>query len=391
MNIDRHASRRFTRRNFLWVSGGALVSAYALGLTGCGGQAGSGEEVTVLNLSPLTGPYSTYGDWYVDGSNMAAENINAEGGIGGEMRISVVHEDTRGLANQAVPILQRYAGQGVTYVLTSLSSQTLALAPIAQQQQIVLMNGGAQSNELGGVDYLYNDIPLIENEANVLTEYLVKEGGFETAAILHTDDDGGQSAAGSLEEGFTAAGGEVVDTASGSFGGTDFRSQLTTLETSNADVLLLGAFGEDSKIMIDQVRSTGWDVQLANTSWVTIPEVLNDPDAEGLIHTSIPFNPSENFAQEYRDEYGEAPSQYVGNYYDAVTIFATAYEHAQQQGYGTDGEAIRRSIEEIKTFDSSYGSQLTFAENNVASRPLNVSRIESSESVVLAENYGQGQ
>jgi branched-chain amino acid transport system substrate-binding protein len=395
MSTNGHTGYGLTRRGFLKMSGGVLASAYALGLAGCGGQSqggSAGNEVTIVGLFPLTGSYASYGDWFVNGSKMAAEDINSEGGIGGKTRINAKFEDTKGLADQAVPIFQRYAGQGVPYIMSSLSSQTLALVPIAQRQKIVLMNGGAQSDALGGASpYLYNDIPLIENEAIVLTEYLVKEKGFETAAILHTDDDGGRSAAQDLKQGFNAAGGKVIATASGPFGGTNFRSQLTKLKASKADVLLLGAFGQDSKNMIDQVREIGWDVQIANTSWVAIPEVLDDTEAEGLIHTSIAFNPGESFKKEYQKKYGGELSYYVGNYYDAITIFATAYKRAQQKGYGTNGEAIKKSIDEIKTFDSIYGDKLTFAENNVASRPLDVSVIKGGESVVVAKKYGAGQ
>lgn len=395
MSTDGYTGRGLTRRGFLRLSGGALASAYALGLAGCGGQSEGGsasDEVTIIGLFPLTGSYASYGDWFTNGAKMAAKDINSEGGIGGKTKINVKFEDTQGLPDKAVPIFQRYAGQGVPYMMSSLSSQTLALVPIAESQKVTLINGGAQSDALGGASpYLYNDIPLIENEAIVLTEYLVKEKDFKQAAILHTDDDGGKSAAEDLKKGFTQAGGEVVATAGGPFGGTDFRSQLTKLERSGADVLLLGAFGQDSKNMIDQVREIGWDVQIANTSWVAIPEVLKSDSAKDLIHTSIAFNPGQSFKEKYKNEYGGELSYYVGNYYDAVNIFANAYEQVQQKGNEANGESIKNAIDKIKTFDSIYGDQLTFAENNVASRPLDVSVIKGGESVVVAKKYGQGQ
>ena len=59
-------------------------------------------------------------------------------------------------------------------------------------------------------------------------------------------------------------------------------SHWRKLRSTNPDVLLLGAFGQDSANIINQVREIGWDVPLANTSWVAIPAVLENPAAEGL-------------------------------------------------------------------------------------------------------------
>jgi len=50
----RSVERRWTRRDFLKVGGGALVGAYALGTTGCGGGSGSGE-LTVLTWGSTSG------------------------------------------------------------------------------------------------------------------------------------------------------------------------------------------------------------------------------------------------------------------------------------------------------------------------------------------------
>jgi branched-chain amino acid transport system substrate-binding protein len=118
-------------------------------------------------------------------------------------------------------------------------------------------------------------------------------------------------------------------------------------------------------------------VPLANTSWVAIPAVLENPAAEGLRLTTIPFEPSEEFQQEYQEKYGEAPdSAFIGNYYDGVMIFAEAFEHVCDSGAETvSGAALADAMREIGTFDSVYGSELTF-EDGTASRPIELAVIE---------------
>ncbi|MFD2090748.1 ABC transporter substrate-binding protein [Blastococcus deserti] len=366
----------------------------AVVMTGCGTSSGSGggsaaggggtgegyacdaDEVTIGGLWAQSGPQAAYGEWFANGTEMAVEHINADGGIGGRTQIRLQVEDTRALPEPAVVAFQGMVSDGIQYVLSSFSSQTLALAPIAANEEVVLINGGAQSDALGEQGpFLFNTIPLLRNESVALAEKLY-EDGVQSAAIIYTSDDGGEAARENFEEAFTELGGEITGVESGEFGGTDFRSQLTKLRSTDPEVLLLGAFGQDSANIINQVREIGWDVPLANTSWVAIPAVLENPAAEGLRLTTIPFEPSEEFQQEYQQKYGEAPtSAFIGNYYDGVKIFAEAFEHVCDSGAETvSGAALADAIREIETFDSVYGSELTF-EEGTASRPIDLAVI----------------
>jgi branched-chain amino acid transport system substrate-binding protein len=370
----------------------AMATAAAV-MTGCGtsssgsgggSASGSGEgyacdadEVTIGGLWAQSGPQATYGEWFANGTEMAIEDINSEGGIGGKTKVKLTVEDTQALPEPAVVAFQGMVSDGIQYVLSSFSSQTLALAPIATNEEVVLINGGAQSDALGEQgDFLFNTIPLLRNESVALAEKL-HDDGVKSAAIIYTSDDGGQAARENFETAFKDLGGEVTGVESAEFGGTDFRSQLTKLRSTNPDVLLLGAFGQDSQNIISQTREIGWDVPLANTSWVAIPAVLENPAAEGLRLTTIPFEPSAEFQKEYEDKYGSAPKNaFIGNYYDGVKIFAEAFEKVCDDGAETvSGAALADAMREIGTFDSIYGSKLTF-ENGTASRPIELAVIK---------------
>jgi branched-chain amino acid transport system substrate-binding protein len=358
------------------TSGGSESGSASGGGDGEGYACGA-DEVTIGGLWAQSGPQAAYGEWFANGTEMAIEDINAEGGIGGETQIRLEVEDTRALPEPAVIAFQGMVSDGIQYVLSSFSSQTLALAPIAANEEVVLINGGAQSDALGEQGpFLFNTIPLLRNESTALAEKL-HEDGVRSAAIIYTSDDGGEAARKNFEEAFTELGGEITGIESAEFGGTDFRSQLTKLRSTNPEVLVLGAFGQDSNNIISQVREIGWDVPLANTSWVAIPAVLENPAAEGLRLTTIPFEPSEEFQQEYQEKYGEAPSSaFIGNYYDAVMIFAEAFEQVCDSGAETvSGAALADAMREIGTFDSVYGSELVF-EEGTASRPIELAVIQ---------------
>lgn len=368
----------------------AATTAVAV-VTGCGtssvsgsASAGGGQgydcgasEVTIGGLWAQSGPQAAYGKWFANGAGMAVDGINAKGGIAGKTKIRLEVKDTKALPEPAVVAFNGMVSDGIQYVLSAFSSQTLALGPIATSKRVVLVNGGAQSDALGDQGkFVFNTIPLLRNESVVLAEKLWKDG-VRSAAIIYTSDDGGKAARQDFETAFTKLGGKVTGAESAEFGGTDFRSQLTKLRSGNPDVLLLGAFGQDSNNIISQVREIGWNVPLANTSWVAIPSVLSNPAAEGLRLTTIPFKPSEAFQQQYQQKYGEAPkSAFIGNYYDAVTIFAEAFQNVCKSGAKTvTGAALADEIRKISTFDSVYGSKLVF-KDSTASRPIELAVIK---------------
>ena len=86
----RPAFASFNRRSALKLGAGA-VAASALGAPGIL-RAQSGP-IRIGHLTPMTGFLGTLGGWAVEGAKMAAEEINAAGGINGRM-IELMSEDS---------------------------------------------------------------------------------------------------------------------------------------------------------------------------------------------------------------------------------------------------------------------------------------------------------
>ncbi|MBX5469691.1 MAG: ABC transporter substrate-binding protein [Thermoleophilaceae bacterium] len=366
----------------------ATVAACGSSSSGSSGKGGSGQpdKVTFAALLPLTGPNAGYGKFEVNGVKMAADEINAAGGIGGKTKIELAIEDSQASPEQTVTAFNRaYSEHKMPVAISVGSSSILALVPLSKQRDVLLLNGGSQGDELAGAsDMLFSTIHLIRNEVAVLAPYLVKNVGLKRGAVLYIDDDLGRAGLKDFKQDFTAAGGQVVATASHEPGATDMRSQLARLRNANPDVLFLASYGDDAHVAVNQTRQLGWDVRLAGPSLVALPDIIADKDAEGLIHTPIVFRPQKQFADEYQQKFNEAPGHpYVGTYYDAVKVAAQAYQYAQEHGYGTDGKGIAKAISEIKTFPTSFGGDITFDDQGVAKRPIAIAIDKGGKSVVV--------
>src|ERR1017187_3759516 len=130
--------------------------------------AAQGNPIKIGAILPLTGSGASYGVWMKGGAEMAAEEINAAGGIAGR-KLEVIYEDHAADASKAVNAMRRLVEvEKVPFSLTSYSSPTLAVQPIAAQNKVVIMNGGGQSDSLADKDYLYNNIPVVSNEVGVI-------------------------------------------------------------------------------------------------------------------------------------------------------------------------------------------------------------------------------
>src|SRR5574342_205384 len=102
--------------------------------------AGQQAPIKIGAILPLTGSGASYGVWMKGGTEIAAEEINAAGGIMGR-KLQVIFEDHAADASKAVTGMRRLVEvEKVPFTLTSYSSPTLAVQPIAAQHRVVLMN-----------------------------------------------------------------------------------------------------------------------------------------------------------------------------------------------------------------------------------------------------------
>ena len=88
---------RNRKGTFGWVLAGVLVAATAIGLGVGSDPALAGEAVKLGVLMPVSGTLAYDGGLTIDGIKLAAEEINAGGGIDGKMKIDLVVEDSAGL------------------------------------------------------------------------------------------------------------------------------------------------------------------------------------------------------------------------------------------------------------------------------------------------------
>ena len=134
------------------LAGAMLVSA----LAGCGGNTSSSSETSstdestasgtafkVGGTAPLTGTAAIYGNAVKNGAELAAEEINAEGG---DIQFEVVFEDDENNTEKAVSAYNALKDEGIQLSLGAVTSKPgEAIAPLLEEDHIFALTPSASS------------------------------------------------------------------------------------------------------------------------------------------------------------------------------------------------------------------------------------------------------
>ena len=111
-------------------------------LTGCGGgETAEAETIKLGVIGPLTGDYSMYGVAVEQGAKLAAEEINAAGGVNGK-EIEIIAYDSKGDKTEGVNAYNRLRDQdGISALIGgTFSGVTLAIKEIAVEDGMPVLS-----------------------------------------------------------------------------------------------------------------------------------------------------------------------------------------------------------------------------------------------------------
>jgi branched-chain amino acid transport system substrate-binding protein len=136
------------KRRGVLKAGAAVAAVGAMGFPAI--SRGQAEAIRIGHLTPLTGFLGPLGEYAVMGVNLAAEEINAGGGVMGR-KIELIAEDSvnpQTASTKAQRLIERDKVAAIVGEISSASG--LAIAQVAQRNKILFFNTGCNSDELRG-------------------------------------------------------------------------------------------------------------------------------------------------------------------------------------------------------------------------------------------------
>ena len=348
-----------------------------LAVLACGGDNEPAEPTAIPTpLTPLvigvmesvTGPGETYGTVAVQAKQMAADEINAAGGVNGRS-LEFVVEDSQCSAKDAITAYNKLTDvDGVKIILgTSCSGAMLGVAPLAEADGVVLFSGLASNPDIANAgDYIFrtqiSDVQVGINTGNVLWA----DGVRRLATITEATDYAEGVRRTSVEQ-FEKRGGTLATAERYGSDVTDFRSQLTKLLNADPDALHIAPQSEFAAgTIIKQARELGYQGPVYSETvsvGTTALEVAGEA-ATGMKAITADLDPDNKKAQEVlanfrrRYDYVTLP-WHLGSAYDDVYIAA---ECLKQTNDDQDADGFRDCLYGI-TWSGAIGDNYSFDAN----------------------------
>ncbi|CAN5251813.1 ABC transporter substrate-binding protein [soil metagenome] len=313
-------------------------------------------DIKIGVAEALSGGAAQYGVAIRNGFQLAADEINAAGGVGGN-KIVMVIEDEQGKKEEAINVLKKliFQDQVVMVFGPTLSNSAQAADPIAQAAKTVVFGTSNTADGITSIgDYVFRNSV---TEADVLPETLkmaVAKSGVKKVAVLYgADDVFTKSGYDNFVKALTDLKIPVTTTETFAKGDVDFKAQLTKIAATNPDAIVLSALlAEGGPIMV-QARQIGIKVPFIGGNGmnsVKIFELATGGAANGLYvgspwssQAATPANTK--FVKSYTDKYSTAPDQFAAQAYDAMYIAASAMKNVRWTGkLAEDRTALRNAL-----------------------------------------------
>ncbi len=367
-----------------------LAGAVALVLAGAVAAQQPPKDPKVYKIGAIlamSGQASWYGGVMSQGIKQAVEEINAKGGVNGIPLEAVIEDHKSGNAQEAVSAMNRLMTiHGVKIVLTSFSAPTQAIAPLADQNQVLLVNGGGVSNNLVGVSkYIFHNRSLAADLGLGAVQY-AQTLGVKKMAALHWKNDAGDSIVRAVGPVWEKGGGSMVALEAVPQGATNMDTQIAKIRAANPDVIALWMFNPEVGLAVKRLREFGMKQPIIGVEYTANDAKIAGEHGEGFLFINDYFQPSaefpwsQQFAQGYEKRYSAKPEFYAANYYEGTYLIAELLKRARAQGGDyLNGEALKKALYTNPTFDSVYGGQMTFQPNGVAFKRVGLFKVEGGQ------------
>lgn len=348
------------------------------------------EPLRIGAVLPLTGDAAAWGQQGRWGIELAVREINSAGGIQGR-RLEVILEDGQALPRVALGAISKLISVNrVPAVIGDIvSATTLAMAPIAEEKQVVLIAPTASAPAISQAgEFIFRVWPTDHLEGSELAKW-VSAKGYSRVFVLYISTDYGLGLAKVFQQAFQARGGRVLSMQGYAQDETDFRPYLARIKAEKPDGVYLVSYYKDAALALRQAKEIGLTVQFFGATAVESPDLIKlaGTAAEGLIYpTIVDFDPARPnpvqraFIEKFRSAYGADPDWASSHAYDALLVIAEA-----MRAGALTGEEIRREIDRRRVFTGVTGRIVFDEVGDVIEKPVAMKMVRGGKFEPLAK------
>jgi branched-chain amino acid transport system substrate-binding protein len=311
---------------------------------------------------PLTGGQAKFGEMMKRSFQIAAEEINAKGGIKGR-KLELDFEDSQGKPDTARAIVEKLIDVKKQPVVVGeyTSACAKAVAAVAEERKTPYLVVASAADEITQQHYKYvfRMNPVNAHYADGLMSFVKEVVKPATMAIIYESSDFGTSSAKDMVKQAEKAGFKVLVNEKYEKGAVDFKPILSKVKAANPDVIYMVSYVMDAALLMKQIKELRIDAKLfaGGAAGFDIPEFVdNAKDAAEYVVTAtlwtpqLKFKGAGEFAKKYKDKYREFPSYHGASAYSTLYVLKDALERAKS----FSAEDIRAAMKATK-METAFG------------------------------------
>lgn len=336
-------------------------------------QGGKGT-IKIGAILPMTGSAAQWGIPPQRGALLAIDQINANGGINGK-KLKLITENTQCDPTKGVSSINKLisVNKPVAILGAVCSSVTLAIAPIAERNKIVLISPASTNPKISDAgNYIFRDIPSDELRGKVFAQYVYSKG-FRKGAILYINNDGGKGNEETFKKFFELKGGKILMNQTYMPQAQSVKTQLTKIRGANPEFLMVVSYPQDAVMVLHDISEIKFNKPLFfQTEALDDPTVLENAGktADGvtyITYAKVNNKTSENFRKAYKKKYNTEPELFSAEAYDAIYLISDALK---------SGQSIKDYLYSVKNYMGASGT-LSFDQYGDVIKPLAIKKIKN--------------
>ena len=307
------------------------------------------SAIKIGGIGPLTGGAAIYGTAAKNGATIAAEEINALGGLQFDLR----YEDDAHDAEKSVNAYNTLKGWGMQVFLGSVTSTPCVATSVeANGDHIFLLTPSASSTDvLGGIanpltgtvdiprkDTVFQMCFVDPNQGSASAQYIADQKLASKVAVIYKNDDVYSTGVyNSFAPKAAELGLDIVSTTTFTEDTkTDFSVQLNDAKSAGADLVFLPMYYDAAALILTQANAMGYAPKwfgIDGMDGILSVEGFDTSLAEGVMLLTPFVATSEDekvksFVAKYQEKYNETPIQFAADAYDGIYILVRAAEEA---------------------------------------------------------------
>lgn len=345
---------------------------------------GPSNTIKVGAFLSLTGATSAYGVSASNAIKLAADEVNRNGGIDGK-QVELEIEDDQSNTQQVPDVVNHLIKEHKVHALIAepVSTRAMAAAPIAQQNQIVMVSSASVKPELTMQgDYVFRACFISSTEGDAIAKFAVDHLKAKKAAIILDDkNDYAVVLAGFFADSFKKRGGQIVSEQKYDANATDLSGQMNAIKTAAPDIVFAPGFYTTAPLVAREVNKAQIKSTLIGSDGWDSPNLLDGGSEpfEGVYFANHFWAGNDDplakkFVADYRAKYGVEPDAGSATAYDAARMLFDAFKRAKS----TDSAAVRNALAQTKDFPGVTG-KITLDANRNALAPVYMLRIEGGK------------